>query len=90
MWSKGHCKKAVSDGVTIRDSIGREQKPVIIPESDLYRLIMRSNLEEAETFQDWIVDDERSRFNLGRQKGVHSMDTPIGIQKKGVIDEPGL
>ena len=27
------------DGVTIRDSIGREQKPVIINESGLYSLI---------------------------------------------------
>ena len=28
------------DGVTIRDSIGREQKPVVINESGLYSLIL--------------------------------------------------
>lgn len=29
----------------------------IIPESDLYRLIMRSKLPAAEKFQDWVVED---------------------------------
>ncbi len=29
----------------------------IIPESDLYRLIMRSNMAEAERFQDWVVEE---------------------------------
>ena len=29
----------------------------IIPESDLYRLIMRSSLPEAESFQDWVVEE---------------------------------
>lgn len=28
-----------------------------IPESDMYRLIMRSNKAEAETFQDWVVEE---------------------------------
>ena len=29
----------------------------VIPESDLYRLIMRSQLESAEKFQDWVVEE---------------------------------
>lgn len=29
----------------------------VIPESDLYRLTLRSNLESAERFQDWVVED---------------------------------
>lgn len=29
----------------------------IIPESDVYRLIMRSNLPSAERFQDWVCED---------------------------------
>lgn len=29
----------------------------IIPESDLYRLILRSKLPQAEAFQDWIVEE---------------------------------
>lgn len=29
----------------------------VIPESDMFRLIMRSNLPKAEEFQDWVVED---------------------------------
>ena len=43
-----HCKGATGDGVTIRDAIGREQSMTIIPELDVYRLIMRSKLPAAE------------------------------------------
>lgn len=39
-----HCKNSISDGVTIRDAIGRDQKMTIIPEQDVHRLIMRSKL----------------------------------------------
>ena len=52
-----HCKSAVSGGVTIRDAIGREQEATIIPERDLYRLVMRSKLPSAEKFEEWIVAD---------------------------------
>ena len=37
------------DGVTIRDSIGREQKAVIINESGLYALVLQSKLPQAKT-----------------------------------------
>ena len=35
------------DGVTIRDSIGRDQKAVVINESGLYSLILSSKLPQA-------------------------------------------
>lgn len=35
------------DGVTIRDSIGREQSPVFINESGLYSLILSSKMPNA-------------------------------------------
>ena len=43
------------DGVTIRDSIGREQKPVIINESGLYSLILSSKLPSAKKFKHWVT-----------------------------------
>lgn len=52
-----HCKSALSGGVTIRDAIGREQEMTIIPERDVYRLIMRSKLPAAERFEDWVVGE---------------------------------
>lgn len=43
------------DGVTIRDSIGREQKPILINESGLYSLILRSQLPKAQKFKRWVT-----------------------------------
>ena len=46
-----------TDGVTIRDSIGREQNPILINESGLYSLILRSQLPTAKEFKRWITHD---------------------------------
>ena len=45
------------DGVTIRDSIGREQKPVLINESGLYSLIFSSKLPNAKKFKRWVTSE---------------------------------
>lgn len=50
-----HCKSVSKDGFAIRDSIGRMQKTPIIPERDVYRLVMRSKLPAAERFEEWVV-----------------------------------
>ena len=42
--------KKRGDGVTIRDSIGREQCPAIINESGLYSLVLSSKLPSAKEF----------------------------------------
>ena len=46
-----------TDGVTIRDSIGREQKPICINESGLYSLVMSSKLPAAEKFKHWVTSE---------------------------------
>ena len=43
------------DGVTIRDSIGREQNPVMINESGLYSLILSSKMPNAKRFKHWVT-----------------------------------
>lgn len=49
------------DGVTkcypIIDSLGREQEARFLTESQLYKLIMRSNAKNAEAFQDWVCGE---------------------------------
>ena len=45
------------DGVAIRDSIGREQTPVLINESGLYDLIFGSKLKSAKRFRHWVTSD---------------------------------
>lgn len=45
------------DGVTIRDSIGRDQTPVVINESGLYSLVLSSKLPSAKKFKRWITNE---------------------------------
>lgn len=45
------------DGVAIRDSIGREQYPILINESGLYSLILSSKLPTAKKFKRWITSE---------------------------------
>ena len=47
-----HCKRRRR---ITAPSAGGDQEMVAIPESDVYRLVMRSKLESAEKFQDWVV-----------------------------------
>lgn len=46
-----------TDGVTIRDSIGREQNPVCINESGLYSLILSSKMPNAKKFKHWVTSE---------------------------------
>lgn len=45
------------DGVTIRDSMGRNQKPIFINESGLYSLILSSKLPKAKEFKRWVTSE---------------------------------
>ncbi|MCO1336531.1 phage antirepressor [Microbulbifer sp. OS29] len=48
-----HCK-GVNEMVT--PTPGGQQTVKVIPERDIYRLIMRSKLPEAQAFEEWVVD----------------------------------
>ena len=43
------------DGVTIRDSIGRDQEATFINESGLYSLVLASKLPQAKAFKRWVT-----------------------------------
>lgn len=49
-----HCRGAVKHGIPTSSG---DQEVTIIPERDVYRLIMRSRLPEAERFEDWVVGE---------------------------------
>ncbi|WP_368492754.1 BRO family protein [Geobacillus thermodenitrificans] len=53
---KDHCKEK---GVTIRSALtsGGKQQKKFINEGNLYRLIVRSKLPEAEKFESWVFDE---------------------------------
>lgn len=49
--------KMLSDGVTIRDAIGREQTVTLINESGVYALIFSSKLPDAKKFKHWVTHE---------------------------------
>ena len=51
----------------------------IIPEADIYRLIMRSKLESAEKFQDWVVEEVLPAI---RETGVYSIKNPLSRKEE--------
>lgn len=59
------------DGVTIRDAIGREQTPVLINESGLYSLILRSQLPNARQFKKWVTSEVLPAI---RKHGIYATD----------------
>ena len=52
----------------------QEIEMIIIPESDLYRLVMKSKKEEAEKFQDWVVEEVLPSI---RKRGMYATDNVV-------------
>lgn len=78
-----HCK-GVSEMDTPTD--GGIQKAKYIPESDVYRLVMRSKLPQAEQFQDWVCDDIiPSIRKTGGYVVTKEDDTPEMIMARAVL-----
>lgn len=73
-----HCK-----GVTKRDTLTErgKQSASYIPESDVYRLVMRSKLPQAEQFQDWVYEDVLPSI---RANGIYA--TPVTVDR--MIEDP--
>lgn len=74
--------KAVKDhtkerGVTIRsviDKLGRKQNKKFIDEGNLYRLITRSKLPQADEFEEWVFEDVLPSI---RKHGLYATDNVI-------------
>lgn len=55
---RDHCKKAQAVGsVGMNESFTLQNQTLIIPQSDVIRLVSRSKLESAERFQDWLFEE---------------------------------
>jgi len=62
------------DGVTIRDSIGREQTAIIINESGVYSLTFSSKLPKAKQFKRWVTSEVLPAL---RKSGTYSVSNPL-------------
>lgn len=74
-----HCKASDSCPVEIT---GQTRHVKIIPERDVYRLIMRSKLPSAEKFEEWVVGEVLPSV---RATGNYSIETPEMQLAKAVI-----
>lgn len=63
-----------TDGVTIRDSIGREQNPTVINESGLYSLVLGSKLPTAKRFKRWVTHEVLPTI---RKHGIYATENTI-------------
>ena len=52
-----HVEPEDKDGVTIRDTIGRDQGATVINESGLYSLVLSSKLPTARKFKRWVTSE---------------------------------
>lgn len=75
------------DGVTIRDSIGREQTPILINESGLYSLILSSKLPSVKKFKRWVTFEvlpalrKTGEYSINRKPPVKSLRDVVELVK---------
>ena len=71
-----HCKGVLEISTPTKNQYGAVfmQPTKFIGESDVYRLVMRSKLPEAEKFQDWVVEDILPTI---RRHGAYMTDEAI-------------
>lgn len=73
-----HCKGALKRGIGVQTGTKADGSPAIqriemnfIPEGDIYRLVVRSELPGAEEFESWIFDEVLPSL---RQNGSYSVN----------------
>jgi prophage antirepressor-like protein len=66
-----HCKYLKPLGGSVSLPLEIQSHTTIIPEKDVYRLIMRSQLPSAEKFQDWVMDEVLPDI---RKHGMYATD----------------
>lgn len=76
-----HCRGVVKHDII--DNLGRTQETNFIPEGDLYRLIIRSNLPKAEQFERWVFDEVLPSI---RKFGLYATDALID----DILNNPDL
>jgi len=88
-----HCKHGLPIGEGVSPPpVGVDPQTIIIPEGDMYRLILRSKLPAAERFEAWLMDEVLPALRrTGRYESVSSSfvlddepQTPDGLKLRKV------
>lgn len=76
-----HCRGALKRGIGVQTGVKADGTPAIqevemlvIPEGDIYRLVVKSQLPSAERFESWIYDEVIPSI---RKHGMYAMDELI-------------
>ncbi len=79
-----HCRKAQ---ICTLNSGGQVRHLNIIPEADVYRLIMKSKLPSAERFEDWVVSNVLPciRNTGGYIDGISNKDSGVTIEAQRIL-----
>lgn len=65
------------------DSLGRQQEFKVIPEGDVYRLITRSKLPQAEEFESWVFEEVLPQIRMtGGYIPVNNQDDDLTIMAR--------
>lgn len=79
-----HCKN--TQMTWGNDSLGRQQQFKIIPESDIYRLIIKSRLPEAEKFEKWVMEEVLPSIRMtGGYIPISKEDSDAEIMAKALL-----
>lgn len=78
-----HCKKTIKTPFNVIHEGGNNPVQInLIPESDMYRLIMRSNTPLAEEFQDWVTEEVLPSIRrTGKYEVTQSDEVPLLMQQ---------
>lgn len=81
-----HCRSTLKWGIPHPQSKTKTVEANVIPEGDVYRLIISSELPEAEEFEDWVMDEVLPQI---RQTGgyipIEEEDTELEIMSKAFL-----
>lgn len=69
---RDHCKKPAES--LVNDSLGRPRRTLVLSESDVYRLVLRSDLPSAEKFENWLMEEVLPSI---RKHGAYMTDDTI-------------
>ncbi|MFM0177140.1 phage antirepressor KilAC domain-containing protein [Paraburkholderia aspalathi] len=85
---RAHCKGSVKRRLP---TSGGAQDMTLIPERDVYRLVMRSKLPAAEAFEEWVVAEVLPQIRrTGAYNGVLPGDLPAALRLAAELAEKGL
>ena len=84
---KRHCRDDIAKHDVV-DSAGRRQSSNIITESDVYRLVMQSKMQQAIEFEKWVIDEVIP--NAVHQKKAMLVQTELDLSSPTKPDTQAL